>query len=102
MLERAVLLTWFDVAQPVSNVRRYAIGRNFRIATFLLNLSAQGRDWEFSRIRPDLQALIIDCQSDAEHKWPILSTRTLSFISDIQIRCSSASSVASYALLIRI
>ena len=37
MLERAVLLTWFDVAQPVSNVRRYAIGRNFRIVTFLLN-----------------------------------------------------------------
>ena len=47
MLERAVLLTWFDVAQPVSNVRRYAIGRNFRIVTFLLNLRRAG-DWEFS------------------------------------------------------
>jgi hypothetical protein len=95
MLERAVLLTWFDVAHPVSNVRRYAIGRNFRIATFLLNLSAQGGRLGILRIRPDLQALIIDCQSDAEHKWPILSTGTFSFISDIQIRCGSASSVTS-------
>ena len=47
MLERTVLLTWFDVAQPVSNVRRYAIGRNFRMATFLLNLRRTG-DWEIS------------------------------------------------------
>jgi len=71
------------------------------MATFLLNLRRAG-DWGILRIRPDLQALIIDCQSDAEHKRPILSTRTLSFISDIQIRCGSASSIASYALLIRI
>jgi hypothetical protein len=64
--------------------------------------SAQARRLGILRIRPDLQALTIDCQSNAEPKSPILSTRTLSFISDIQIRCGSASSIASYALLIRI
>jgi hypothetical protein len=36
------LPTWIDVAQPVSNVRRHAIGKNFRMATFLLELRRAG------------------------------------------------------------
>jgi hypothetical protein len=35
MLERAVVLTWLDVAQPVSNVRRHEMGMNLRIAKTL-------------------------------------------------------------------
>ena len=56
MLERAVLLTWFDVAQPVSNVRRYEIRRNFRMAKFLLNLHGTGK-WQISGLPLDPQAL---------------------------------------------